>query len=372
MTSRVEWLTRDHAQPYETLYHECAGSLVQQSVQWADVLSASIPDTPYFGVLRDAMGAVVAGLPVYHFEGASGAILTSVPHAGPLGGILSRDDLGDEDRQQVYSALLDAALALARDLGCAALTVISHPFRPDSGLYVEARRPDYVLHNFCQVFRLDRMIRPDGTFDAGGRSRRRHFRRNLQKAEDAGVRVRWAEKGEFDVWYAVHRARILEKDGEPLPYEHLRQLLEVLEPLDKAGLAVATMDQRIIGGCIYVWNGFVVDAYILGTTAAWLDRGVNYALANFSTTHFASRGLVWYNWQSSADSGVHRTKFLMGATEMPYDFLTWTFPGFERILARPVQDIADEYALHYVVPFAAIDQGLPRGVFERSSAKSSS
>ena len=84
---QIEVLERAKAAPYAQLFHECSNGLAQQSLEWSDVIAPISPDRPYFLVVRNMSDqTIIAGLPLYHFKGELGNILTSVPHAGPLGG----------------------------------------------------------------------------------------------------------------------------------------------------------------------------------------------------------------------------------------------------------------------------------------------
>ena len=79
---KIEIYSIDEAKPYEQLFKDCPHALIQQSTYWADVISPISNDTPYFLVAYGKDSNPLGGLPLYHFQGDLGGILTSVPHAG--------------------------------------------------------------------------------------------------------------------------------------------------------------------------------------------------------------------------------------------------------------------------------------------------
>src|SRR5207253_230254 len=132
---RVEALPRSRVADYEALHAAAEGALAQQSVAWSDVIAPLGPDEPLFLVARDDAGRAIAGLPLFRFSGPQGAILTSVPQAGPLGGVFTRHDLAADLRAAAHEALVAAAIARAETERCVALTVITNPFEEATDLY---------------------------------------------------------------------------------------------------------------------------------------------------------------------------------------------------------------------------------------------
>jgi hypothetical protein len=180
-------------------------------------------------------------------------------------------------------------------------------------------------------------------------------RRNLKKAAENNVSVVWGTDADFESWYPIHAKRHTELGAEPLPKPLLNNILQVLSPVQKAGLAVAWVDNKIVGGCIFIWNSKIVDAYILSSDSSYIDMGINHAITDFAARYFYSQGLRWFNWQGcKRNSGVYRFKQSWGGEETSYQFLTWRMDGFEKIFPYTLDKIAEEYKWHYVAPFDAI------------------
>lgn len=368
LSLQVVTLERSEAKPYGQLFEECPHGLAQQSMHYSDVLSAISPDEPIFLVVRNNEDqSIIAGLPLYHFQGELGGILSSVPHAGPLGGILCRKGMAPDSVKEVYEVLTAKAIQIAEALGCISLSIITNPFIDDAKLYKVATPPEYVLKNYCQVIDLDTIFDNSGNYITGKSSHNNHIRRNLSKARDRGVNIQWAGERDFDTWYGIHTARHSDLGAIPLPKPLLEGIISVLGQVGMGGLALTKIDGRIVGGSIYMWNKEVADAFMPSGETKYLKYGINYAVNDFAIRYFKKFGIRWFNWQSSnRDSGVYDFKNRWGSKERYYQFLTWTFHGFEKVFDAGTERVSKAYRWHYVAPFEAISKRLPSGEFEKT------
>lgn len=365
---KVEVLSKEEAGPYGELTVRCPHTLAQQTLEWSEVISPLSPDTPWFLVAKGAAGAVVAGLPLYHFKGPLGGVLTSVPHAGPLGGVLSIDTLTPEEKKSVYELLIGEALVLAEKLDCVSLTIITNPFDEETPLYQGAKEPNYIFNNFTQAIDLESLYTESGAYNTGKSRWNNHVNKNLGKARRAGLTVDWGDESDFKLWYnEIHCKRHAELGAEPLPEDLLSSVLKVMAPAKKGGLAVVRKEDRIVGGCFYIWGEVIADAFIMSADSDYFELGANHALTDFSARYFHSLGIKWFNWQScKRDSGVFRFKRRWGSTEFTYRFLTWTLPGFDRPLEAGVKTVAEGYPWHYVAPFEALEGAHKSGTFDKT------
>ena len=358
-------LSAKNAAEYENLFNTCSSGFIQQSVYWADVVSPLSPDTPYFLISCDEQGEPLAGLSLYYFKTQSGEILTSVPHAGPLGGIFYKPDIAGELKQDIYNSLLTTVFKLAKDLNCISLTVITNPIENDAELYKNTATPNYVFRNFCQVVELETVIDDNGEYNSGRSKYNNDIKRNLEKASENGIYVEWVnDDAEFEAWYEIHKKRHNELNATPLPKELLKNIMRVLKPAGKGDLALVKQKGRIIGGCIFVWHKKIVDAFIMSSESDYMIYGINHALTDFAIKYFRSKGMQWFNWQScKKNSGVYDFKKRWGSREMEYEFLTWTFEGFDKVFETPIEKLAEEYKWHYLAPFEALKRREKTGVY---------
>lgn len=359
----VEIFTRDQASAYHAIFDDGHLALEQQSLAWADVISPLGPDQAFFFVAFDNAKQALAGLPLYLFQSPLGAILTSVPQAGPLGGVVLRQGLRESAKQPLYAALVRKMVAFAQEQKCIASTIITHPFLRDRDFYLDVP-PAYHFENFTQAIRLGDVFADGDRINAGSSKNNTRIRRNLARAREAGITIDWGTPADFDSWYEIHQQRHTELGATPLPKAFLKVILE--RDSNHAGLLIARRNTELIGGCVYVWSKKVVDVFMLSSRSEFLDSGVNYAISAAAIQHFERRRFEWFNWQSSQrNSGVYDFKKQWGSEEYPYWFLTWTYPGFEPILERSVTETAAFFPWHYLAPYEALNERKAGGFFKK-------
>jgi hypothetical protein len=332
-------------------------SVVQQTCLWGDVIRRLGDDEPY--VLGCRRGTkLVAALPAYRFAGALGAILTSVPQIGPLGGVALRDET---EADEAYPLLLAAMLETASRAGCSLATVVTSPFWSDAERYRRARPPDFELENVCQVLDLDAALDDEGAL----RSPASHLRRNAARAENGALLVDDAQTPEnVAAWYEIHAERHRQIGATPLPRTLFAACLERAVPDDKAKFFfVRRADSgAMVGGGLYVHHGLVVDALMPSVASAALQLRPSYLLALHSMRWARQRGLRFYNWQGSPPGGgVRRFKEQWGSRDRRYSFLTWVTGDVTAFRRASVADVKHNYPGHYVLPFDRIGTGLDTG-----------
>lgn len=349
----------------DAFFEACPTSFAQQTPGWRDVITAIDRDEPLFLACSEG-GALCGVLPAYRFEGPLGAILTSVPQAGPLGGVAVHPEA---DAPPLYTALLDAFAALARERDCALASVITNPIWPDRELYGPFAA-DFTLENSCLVLDLERAVGADGSL----RSASSHVRRNLRQAEEVGFDVDDAASPEnVEVWYAIHEARHREIGATPLPRALFLAALEHMVPRGKARFFFVRLRESgaMVGGGFYVHHGGVIDALMPSVASEWARSGANYVLASHSIRWARAAGLHHYNWQGSPPGGgVARFKRQWGSDERSYSYLTRMTGDARPFLESTPQAVRDGYRWHYALPFDRIGRApdAAPGASERADA----
>jgi hypothetical protein len=342
----------------------CARSVAQQTRPWRDVISSIDRDEPLFLGCREG-GRLVGVLPAYRFEGPHGAILTSVPQAGPLGGVACGDDV---DPEAVYAALLGAFVDLAADRGCALASVITSPFWEDDALYDRHLPPDYALANTCQVLDLAGAFTPDGMLCGGSEN----LRRNLTRARSGALVVDEEQsEGNVDAWYAIHETRHREIGATPLPTRLFTAALRHAVPAEKARFFFVRLADsgRMVGGGFYLHHGVVMDALMPSISSTDTAHAPAYMLAWHSMRWAAARGIRYYNWQASPpEGGVRRFKQQWGSRDHAYRYLTRVTGDVRPFLESSVPAVVAGYPWHYVLPFDRIGSTHRAGVSTRSAA----
>ena len=352
---------------YDRLFEACPAAFIQQSSYWADVIKDLGPDKPIFLLCGDG-GKDLGGLPLYLYEHRLGNILTSVPQAGPLGGIFFREGLSEREIDRVYASLLEKAKQLGEENHCLALSIITNPFFQDLALYQCHLSPTYEYENFTQYIPLTEII-VDGEITLRDYNRRSNLSRNVRKAKASGFSVGLCETDtEWDAWYQVHERRHRELGISPLSPKLFENIRRVLGPRTKAHLLLVKREQEIASGCLYIRHCRVMDVFMLSMDAKFADQVPNFLNTEHSLSWARKLGAETYNWQSSPDraSGVFGYKKQWGSAEASYSFVTKLFCRPEEIERIGLETIKREYAWHYVVPFAAFHEGFNKKNFRKA------
>ncbi len=341
---------------YDSLFEACPHAFIQQSTGWAEVIQDLGPDRPVF-LLHAEAGVDLAGLPLYLYESSHGNILTSVPQAGPLGGVFLREGLAPELREAAYAALISRALELARTLECLTLTIITSPFDDDLAVYERHLRPEIVFENFTQWIPLDRELKL-----SGGQ------RNNLARARRFGFRIaEVTTDAELRAWYTLHQRRQQQIGSASPPLCLFERIFTLLAPRQHARFLCAFDGERLASGCLYITHRHVVDVYAINMESEYTAHAPNALVTHAALDWARSRGARAFNWQSSPSraSGVYTFKRQWGSLESPYYFVTRLLDP-ERLTRLDADRVRAEYAGHYVVPFAAFQQGFDVRRFAKS------
>lgn len=347
---------RDVRTRYDRLFDSCPTAFIQQSSQWAEVIKDLGPDLSIL-LLCSGGGEELAGLPLYLFQQEAGAILTSVPQPGPLGGVFVRSSVARETEAEIYQCLLEAALRISAQQGVVALTIITNPFADDFSLYAKALRPRYVLENFTQYLTLTEPIRP-----AGGQ------RNNLARAKRYGFRVVSGQTArDLERWYALHAQRQAELGISPHEFRLYENIFRILVPRGQATFLMVVDGDRLAAAGLYIGHRDVVDVFAISMASEYAVHAPNALLTEASILWARDRGGRLYNWQSSPNrgSGVYTYKKLWGGQEARYCFVTATFPGLDALLALGPDAVKSRYPWHYVIPFDAFGAPPEARVFRK-------
>lgn len=353
---------------YDGLFEACPDAFVQQSTAWAEVIAPIASDRPYF-LLAHADGQDVAGMPLYLFRHPLGNALSSVPQAGPLGGVFVAPSVAPSQHEAIYEALLRRAEALALEHECLSLSIITNPFQPDHERYARLLSPTYTLENFTQWIPMRNVVDEERRFVLPDLLRRSNLSRNVKKALDAGFTVKDCDTDEeLAAFHAVHARRHAELGVDAFPLSLFQRLRDVLVPAGKARLLLVKKGDAIASGCIYLVHRHVLDVLRITVSSEFLAESPNFLNTRESLLWAHDRGVRIYNWQSSPsrDSGVYRYKAQWGARELPYYFVTKLYCEASRIRSIGLDVLKRDYALHFVVPYSAFEEGFDQRFFRKA------
>ncbi len=352
---------------YDELFEACPDAFIQQSTYWAEAIQELGPDRPIFLLYREGDTAI-AGLPLYLYEHPLGNILTSVPQPGPLGGIFFREGLSVAKLEPVFASLLGRAQELAQANRCISMTIITNPFFQDIEFYRKYLLPSFAFENFTQYIWVGDAIQ-EGKIILRDYNRRSNLSRNLHKARENGLEVApHATEADVDAWLRIHEKRFGELEALPLDPQLFRGILNVLGPRGKACLLLAKKGGRVISGGLYVRHRSVMDVFMLCMDSEYADQGPNFLNTEQSLLMAHRMGVQRYNWQSSPgrESGVYQHKKQWGSREATYYFVTKLFCEPERIRKIGLDALKSKYTGHYVVPYAAFQEGFDKNDFRKA------
>ncbi len=354
---------------YDALFEQCPAAYLQQSSWWAEVIAPLGPDRPQF-LLALIGDQAVAGFPLYLFSGPAGAVMTSVPQAGPLGGVFSRPELDEAARTACTRELIRAALEAAQREQCLAMAVIMDPFQAEDPAWQTDFAPDYRFGNFTQWIDLRTFFTPEGEVAFRDYNRRSNLSRNLAKAHAAGLKVRIGiADAELDRLYEIHLKRHAELDATPLDRRLIDNIAKVLVPRGKAFFTVVeSADGRIASWAVHLHHHRVLDVLRLNLDSEFTEACPNFLNTDASLRHARALGITHYNWQSSPDrtSGVYRYKAQWSAVESSYRYLTRLFCPVSTLREIGLARLQREYPLHFIAPYAAATADFALGDYRKA------
>ncbi|MBI5639477.1 MAG: hypothetical protein HZA17_03530 [Nitrospirae bacterium] len=339
---------------YDAFLDTCRYSFVQQSTVWREVIKDLGPDEPYL-LLAEEDGVPVGALPLYLYRGRFGNIMTSVPQPGPHGGIAFRDE--HPDKRSVYKKLIDYALALSREKGCCLFSVITNPIDPDDALYREILLPEYELENFTQYIMLKEVFDEEGV--PSYMKKRNIVKRKIEKVRMSDIEIKESASREvFDCWYGIHEKRHGELGVTPLEKRLFDGILTSAVPVDRAKFLTAWYTNKLVGGCFYIYNQNICDAFLMSSDSEYIDLGINYALTDTFLRWSHGQGKEIFNWQSSPGraSGVYDFKKRMGSKEAVYFYLSKVIGDISRIMNGDYHEIRHAYKNHFLLPLEGLGQ----------------
>jgi CelD/BcsL family acetyltransferase involved in cellulose biosynthesis len=348
----------DEAAPravYDELFAACPGALIQQSTWWAEVIQKLGPDRPIF-LLCQRNGEALGGLPLYLYHGSCGNLLTSVPQAGPLGGVFLRPELAAADVDAAYAALIRRAVEIAERWQTIALTIITHPFEDDLALYQRYLEPHYTFENFTQYIPVESAV-VAGSIQMRDSKTRNHLQRNLRRAAEAGLATTTeATDEEFCQWYKIHCQRHSEIGVQPLDRRLLANIRSILAPRGKGRFILVKHGNTIASGALFISHGRVADVFMISLNTEFESHAPNWLNITAALHWAAEVGIPILNWQSSPNraSGVYGFKRQWGSLERPFYFVTRLFRPAAEIRELGRERLRQEFPGHYVVPFGML------------------
>lgn len=186
---------------------------------------------------------------------------------------------------------------------------------------------------------------------------RNNLKRNLRKAEDAGVKVAVSrDAADLAKWYRCYDKRIDELGGTKLTEQYFISMFEHLSETGLCSLIAAKDAKKFLGGIVTVQNGYCVDYYLSMFDRDEDDKQASTAAFHFLLEHARQSGATYLNLQASPRSQTDLLHFKesWGALQSRHSYRVKILNNREAILHMSPHVIKHEYPFHYLLPFDAL------------------
>ncbi len=341
MVVEVERLTHAQEKLYEQFIDGRPEALFYHSLRYRELLQTMLgAQADYLGAWRE--NRLVGILPLMYTDGPFGRVINSLPFFGSHGGVIAEDD---EAAEALWAAFRDRAGGSE----VSAASVIGNPFDG---------QPD--LLGSAGASLSDRRISQSTSLEGGGAFAEKLLaeidgsaRRNLRKAQTAGVRIK-IRNDAVGFLADAHRAHMQEVGGIPKPAAFFAAFPDILRGGEDYRLYVAELDGTPVAALLmFYFNRFA--EYVMPVTALGL-RGLqpSAALLFHAMCEAAAEGRRVWNWGGTwlNQTGLYRFKRKWGAQERVYEYaVVLNDPA---LLGHSADELARAYPYFYVVPFAAL------------------
>lgn len=311
--SRESWATFASSHREANIFHHPA---------WSAVLSECYNYRPFVAGIRDAQGALRAGLPMMEVGGRRSRRWVSLPftdHCAPL-----------HDGEDHLSALNAALARLALDAETPELSV-RYDLPQTAGLHSST---EFVLHNVALGSDTDAVL---------GRVSKMH-RRNVRTAVKKGVRVESGTGPErIEEFYRLH-LETRRRQGSPIQPRRFFTLLDqhVLQPGLGFILSAYSGQQCVASAVFLEWQGTLMYKYGASSPNAW-DLRPNNLLFWEALQYGCDKGLDRLDLGRTdlGNTGLREFKSGWGAIETPLVYATSRAPssGKKDVLMKAASEV---------------------------------
>ena len=272
-------------------------------------------------------------------------LIQSLPYPASYGGVQTTRSLNGNELRELYQSLFAHYSRL-----CDVVSICTSPFY--SGSAEESKQFDF--QSSKDVHYLDLTREPLANTTSKFRN---NLRRNLQKADNAQVKIAVSsDRRDLAAWYRCYERRINELGGVLLTQQYFEQMFERLEGSGNCALITAKSGNQFLGGIVTVQNRYCVDYYLSMFDRDYDEMQASTAAFYFLISYARSLDAQILNLQSSPASQIELIRFKesWGALRAEHSYLTKIVNNREKVLRMTEQQITQDYRYHYLLPFAAL------------------
>lgn len=346
MGFQVDLLTQEREEEYGELLLTSEEALVHHSGEYLQVLQATLRDEAAGLVLREG-ATMVGALPMLIRKTELGTVMNSLALSGSHGGVLSLK--GRKDREKIITILLKEALALARERGWLASTIITSPLVDDREVYREAYGPDYLFERFTQVSDLRRELRLSNK-----------VRGHIKKAKASGVEISQKMSQERLAQFChLYRGNMEHLGLGVKPLSFFENIAQMMGPKGMAEYSFAFHDGQMIAGLLLLKfkDGITCHETIMDRQYSSLHPVS--LLLDEALKRSKAQGYKYFNWGASPsrESGVYKFKKAWGSYELGYSYFTRVHGELGYLKSLPMELVSEHFRWFYLLPYQGLGEG---------------
>jgi len=337
----VEELATGADEEYEEFLKSCRGALFFHSPRYRRLVCALVGGSPQYPVARNG-GRVCGALPLIYRETEKGRVYNSLPWFGSHGDIVAVDP---EARQALAASY--AEIARARETRCA--TLIRNPFASGEEMAVPS---DFEGHRISHVTELPDEPDPDRLILAAIHG---SARRNVRKAEAAGVRVREAPE-EMATLAGLHRENMAAIGGPAKSDEFFALVPELFRVGEDYRVYVAEQEGVVTAALMLFYFKDTVEYFVPAIHPDHRSDQPLSAILVHALAAAARLGYRLWNWGGTMPSqtGLYRFKRKWATREATYRYETAV--NDDTLLNCAAEELLESYPGFYVVPFSELKE----------------
>ncbi len=285
-------------------------------------------------------------LPVMLATAGDWRVGNSMPFFGSHGGPIVQPGLMPAESQAVQVRLWQALDEWAVQQGCAAVTVVEHPFRLINTEAAGLAGYTVIDDRIGMVKPLSAEMNRESLL-AGCHLK---LRNAIRKGDRLGLTVREANDSATLQWLQqVQEASISSMGGRPKSWSVFEQLVQHL-PLGQTSRLFAAFNghQPVAAVLMLMTDGITAEYFTPVVTPSHRDLQALPSLLATVMAQLASEGFEWWNWGGTwpSQDGVYRFKKRWGGEERPYRYFAKLYR--QELRLQPLAELQTLFPYSYL------------------------
>ena len=286
---KIEPISPQTRDDWDATIQQCPNSTVFQSSAWRDALANSFKQLKPVYLLIKHDESIIGGVPAFVFQPIPGIRMWySMPwnlFGGPQ--IINSVTVNREMLISVFESYLQS---VASEKGWCELCWTLSP--EDSNIYGKY----LTTHGYKQTQRFTHLLKTNTDIDSLWQAYNKRVRGAVRKAQKSGVKVMDAESdSDLSKFYSMYLTTVKRLGGTPKPQKLIKYLLQH----DIAKLAIATYQDTIIAGLLYLYFNHTVTLWCEASLPEYLQYRPNNAIFHHIITWACNEGYEWVDFGAS-------------------------------------------------------------------------